>query len=192
MKINMKKILVIFIPVILILLVLGLVLWPQGDRESKPKSAISVSRNNSSWVWENPYTSKKATIPGEWQKAQGGQLKNTLLTLAHVTGKSIVYIIYETSSSPMSLQEYVDVMKTSNNKELGTDDFELRSRQDGQEYYYAGGAKYFGDDLVNTSVRIWSDQPDHFWRTVSMTNSDYKELGFDADKVLDLLIQTTE
>ena len=191
MKINTKKILLFVVPTILIVLVLGLVIYHRADTKGRLQTVAPVPQANAPWVWENPYTSKKVTIPGEWHKAQGGQLQDTLLTLAHETGKSIVYIIYETSNGSMSLQEYADVMKASNQKELGVGDFEARTDQDGQEYYYAGGAKYYGDNLVNTSVRIWSDQPDHFWRSVSMTNSDYRELGFDAEKVLDLLIQTT-
>ena len=188
----MKKLLFILVPAILIFTISGLFLLSRDNQQIKHGTGISVTRNNASWAWENPYTNKKVTIPGDWQKAQGGQLQDTLLTLAHTTGKSIVYIIYETSTDSMSLLDYVDVMKTSNQTELGVGDFEVRSDQNGQEYYYAGGAKYFGEDLVNTSVRIWSDQPDHFWRTVSMTNSDYKELGFDAEKVQELLIQTTQ
>lgn len=188
----MKKILLIVVPAILAALVLGLVLHHRADRKNKVSTAAGVSQASSPWDWENPYTNRTATIPGDWQKAQGEQAQHTLLTLAHETGKSVVYIIYETSDNPMSLQEYVDVMKKSNQKELGVGDFEKRSDQDGKDYYYAGGAKYFGDDLVNTSVRIWSDRPDHFWRTVSMTNNDYRELGFDADKVLELLVQTTQ
>ena len=188
----MKKILLIAVPAILAALVLGLVMVNRSARSNRAPAGEAVSRSSVPWDWENPYTERKATIPGEWQQAQGDQAQDTLLTLTHESGKSVVYIIYETSDEQMSLQEYVDVMKQSNQKELGIGDFETRTDQDGQEYYYAGGAKYFGDSLVNTSVRIWSDQPDHFWRSVSMTNADYRELGFDAEKVLELLIHTTE
>jgi len=186
----MKKALYLLPPVIAAILAL---VWLQRTENQVVKESASPEPENiSSWVWENPYTGRVVTIPAEWHKAEGKQIQDTLLALTHETGKSVVYIIYEESSETMSLQEYVDVMDKANQTELGTGDFEVRFDKDGLEYFYAGGAKYFGDSLVNTSVRIWSDHPDHFWRAVSMTNSDYRELGFDAEQVLDLLSQSTK
>lgn len=186
----MKKTLYILPPLIIILLVLAWLLLP-ADRATNQAGSPKPEKDIS-WQWENPYTGRKVTIPGQWREARGEQLKDTLLALTHETGKSIVYIIYETSADSMSLQEYVNVMKDSNRTELGTEDFQARSDEDGQEFYLAKGGKYFGDSLVNTGVRIWSDRPDHFWRLVSMTDSDYRELGFDAEHVLELLIQSTK
>lgn len=188
----MKKILLIVVPAVLAVLVVGLINYYRADRKEREPTEASTSRVSAPWEWENPYTGRKVTIPGQWRKAKGEQVKDTLLALTNETGESVVYIIYETSAETMSLEEYVDVMKTANQKELGTGEFEVRSDKDGQEYYHAGGAKYFGDNLVNTSVRIWSDRPNHFWRSVSMTNSDYRELGFDAQQLVDLLVQSTK
>ena len=186
----MKKAFYLLTPIIVIF---SMLVWLHLSADKAAKVTESpASKNASSWEWENPYTGRTVTIPGQWRKAQGEQVKDTLLTLSHETGKSVVYIIYETSAVPMSMQEYVNAMKNANTTELGTDDFETRTDKDGQEYYFAAGAKYFGDNLINTSVRIWSDRTDHFWRTVTMTNSDYRELGFDAQQVLDLLIQSTK
>ena len=183
----MKKSLYIAVPAVL----LALVMLHLANRKSQEQVVVSSSSDKPGWVWENPYTFNKVTIPGQWRKTQAKQVKDTLLALAHESGKSVVYIIYETSKNALSLKEYVDLMKTANHQELGTSDFEKRSDKDGQEYYYAGGAKYFGDNLVNTSVRIWSDKADHFWRMVSMTNGDYEELDYDAKQVEDLLYQSS-
>lgn len=186
----MKKVIYILPPLVIVILVL---VWLQRPHNGELNQTTSPEpANTSPWVWENPYTGRKVTIPAEWRKAEGKQIQDTLLALTHATGKSVVYIIYEESADQMSLQEFVDVMNKANQMELGTGDFESRTDEDGQDYYYSGGAKYLGDNLVNTSVRIWSDQPDHFWRTVSMTNSEYRELGFDAEQVLNLLIQSTK
>lgn len=185
----MKKFLYIVVPATL--LALALFMWHLAGRKAHEQVVVSSSSNKPSWVWENPYTFKKVPIPGQWQKTQARQVKDTLLALAHESGKSLVYIIYETSEKPMSLKEYVKLMKKANTQELGTGDFKKRSDQDGRKFYYAGGAKYFGDNLVNTSVRIWSDKANHFWRMVSMTNGDYEELDYDARRVEGLLYQST-
>lgn len=186
-KTLIKKALYIVVPAAL----LALFMLHLANRNSQKQVEVSSSSDKPGWVWENPYTFKKVTIPGQWQKTQAKQVKDTLLALEHESGKSVVYIVYETSEKPMSLKEYVKVMKKANTRELGTSDFEKRSDKDGREYYYAGGAKYFGDELVNTRVRIWSDKADHFWRMVSMTNGDYEELDYDAKGVEELLYQTT-
>lgn len=186
-----KKALYIFTPAIIIILVL--VLLYQLNKPGTEQQVVSfIERTGSPWIWENPYTYKEVSIPAEWQIAEGEQLEETLLTLTHETGRSLVYIIYEETVDPMSLAEFVEAMKAANQEELGTGEFDAVHDKNGEEVYRSGGARYFGDILVATKVRIWSDEVNHFWRSVSMTNMEYKELEFETDRLLDILADSTQ
>lgn len=153
---------------------------------------VGASDNSSPpWLWENPYTYRKISIPGDWQVARSQELKETTLALSHRTGKSLVYIIYEAAVNPMSLHEYVEAMNAANEKELGTGEFAVNRSESGQDIYQAGGARNFDDNLVVTNVRIWSNDENYFWRSVSITDIEYREIEYDAEKIMDLLYEST-
>ena len=166
----------------------SLIIYSRKNPEVTPSTEYVLS----AWTWTNPYTYTDVTIPPGWQEVTTDQLQETLLALSHQTGRSLVYLIYEETIEPISLDEFVEAMQPANQKELGTEEFKPEIFTDGQEYYYAGGAKYFGDNLVVTKVFIWSDQINHFWRAVSITNMEFKQLEYEADQLINILIESTK
>lgn len=186
----MRKKIYILVPTLLVFVgILSAFIIKGSDQGGS--GAISDETPVSDWNWQNPYTFKDVPIPGEWQIATGDQFEDTLLALSHNTGRSLVYLVYEVTLDPMSLEDYVEAMQASNREELGTEEFKVYRDEHGQEFYVAGGAKYFGDNLVVSKVHIWSNKADHFWRSVTMTNIEYREVEYDADHLAELLIDST-
>lgn len=186
-----KRTLYIFALIVIILLI-PVLLFQLNEPDTDQHDVSFIDKTGSPWIWENPYTYKEVSIPAEWQIAEGEQLQETLLTLTHETGRSLVYIIYEETVDPMSLPEFVEAMKAANQEELGTGEFNVDHDENGEEVYRSGGARYFGDILVATKVRIWSDEVNHFWRSIAMTNMEYKELEFETDRLIDILADSTK
>ena len=158
----------------------------QQLKEITPKQTESNS-DNTNWVWENPVTFKKISIPSAWQKAEGAGTEETLLTLAHQTGKSLINIINEETLEDISLADYVEALQDSNQQELGTSEFETIETIDGVQLYLSEGSRYINEKIVGSRVSIWSYEPNNFWRSMMMTNLEYKELEFESKKLVKML-----
>ena len=187
----MKKKFLLTAGIVILLVLLGLGYY--GLRQNEPVN-VTVSQAGSSspdWRWENPFTFRSISIPSGWQQANNEALESTVLALSHATGRSLVYLTYEEAIEAMTLEEYVDVMRTANNEELGTEEFSAVQDNQGREVFVSSGARYFSDNLVVTNIRIWSDQPNHFWRSVSITDAEYRDLEYRAVELLEQLASST-
>lgn len=163
-----------------------------ADRNNPAPVTVSLPQmSTSAWEWENPYTFRLVSIPADWQRASTDALSVTVLALSHATERSLVYLTYEETIDVMSLEEYVEFMRPANNRELGTEEFSTTLDEQGREVFVSSGAKYFDDKLVLTNIRIWSDQPSHFWRSVSITDAEYRDLEYRALDLLQRLEEST-
>lgn len=185
----MKTIIVfVALAVIAIVVILGFQLTGNDTDKQVVDTTSAVSEP---WIWENPYTFKQALVPAVWKQTENTKLQDTVLTLQHESGKSLVYILYEEPVDYMTLSEFIDVIKPLNQQEFGIDDFQEAKDKAGNNFYHAGSARYLGNSLVGIKVSIWSDGTNSFWEAVQMTDLEYKAIEYDAEEVVKLLIETT-
>lgn len=184
---NRKAVFLVTGFVVLVILVLIINRWILSDDDSLIPSASD--NTDTHWTWTNPVTAGEVAIPSVWQKTEDKVNKEALLTLTHNSGKSLIYMVYETSSENMSLSEYAGGAKNSLQKGLGIDQFELRDEE--YRFYEAEGAELFGEVVAETRVRIWSDKGNRFWQAVVITDQDYRDLEYEAREIVDSLMETT-
>lgn len=141
------------------------------------------------WTWKNPATSGEAAIPPDWEQTENRVYEGALLTLAHSSGKSLVYISREKAPDEMSLYEYVDNVGGSIQDQLGIGQFEAVDNE--YRFYEAEGAELFGKVVAETRVRIWSPERGSFWEAVTITDQDYKDLEYESVDIVELLMETT-
>lgn len=177
---------------ILITLIAG-ALYVYEDNSSKKDmdTVITPDQDEQFWVWENPYTFKSVSLPTDWKVVEGEGVQEALLALQHRTGKSLIYILNEEGIEVITLEEYVESLTTTSQEELGFEQFEVITDEFGNDIYQGSGAKYLGENLVGTYIRIWSSETNHFWRAVAMTNMEYKSLEFSARELIQLLEGST-
>lgn len=147
---------------------------------------------NESWVWENPYSFATITIPAGWQEAGSEQMEEAMLSLQHSSKHSLVYIMNEESLDDLSLEDYLEAIKPLISAELGIDDFETVQNPEAGHYVQATGAKYLGNTLAGTHIRIWSTGGRDFWRSVAITNMEYKSLEYEARELTEKLMDSSE
>ena len=175
----------------IIVLPLSVFVYKSNTNNTDQSITSDSNEEETTWVWENPMTFHQVSIPSVWRITEGEQVQDAVLALEHKSGKSLVYIINEEPNENMSLSDFVEALKLANQKELGTDEFELTNDEYGDEIFQAEGARYLGKSMVATQVRVWSNGPYNFWRTVTMTNSEYKALGFEAQNLVEILAEST-
>ena len=146
---------------------------------------------NEPWSWENPYSFESITILEGWRQTNSEQLQEAMLTLQHSSGRSLVYIMNGESLDNLSLEEYLDVIKPFLSSELGIDQFDTIEDPEMGQYAQASGAKYMGDTLAGTYIRIWMIGEREFWRSVSITNMEYKSLEYEARGLVELLMKSS-
>jgi len=151
---------------------------------------LVLNEKRAHWMWENPQTSRKALIPAEWEQAEKTVYADALLTLAHRSGKSLVYISHTQNSGARSLYEYVEDVTDLMRDQLGIGQFEEVDNK--YRFYEAKGAELFRDIVARTRVRIWRAGKDDFWESVTITDQDYKNLEYDALNITEILIGTTQ
>ena len=185
----MKPLLMAVILVIIAAIVVSIIY--RGDENRDQPLFVSGPSESRSWTWENPYTFKRVLVPSTWKQVTNPNLTDTVLTLQHESSKSLVYILYEEPVEYMTLSEYMDVIKPMNKTEFGIEEFDTAKDKNGLQYYYAESARYLGNNLVGIKVRIWNDGLNSFWETVQMTDIEYKSIEYDANELVEKLIETT-
>ena len=141
------------------------------------------------WVWTNPITLETATIPATWQAAESGSTGGTEVTLQHWTGRSVVYLVHEQTDDELTLPEYVAARDDVIERELGIE--EVESTWGSSRYFQGQGARLLGNEVANTRVRIWRQDPTTFWRAAGISDTEYRELEYDAERIISLLMETT-
>ena len=123
-----------------------------------------------------------------YQFFENEQMQEAMLSVQHSSGRSLVYIMNEESLENLSLEEYLDAVKPQISSELGIDDFDIIEDLEIGQYAEANGAKYMGNTLAGTYIRLWLGDDREFWRTASITNMEYKSLEYEARELVEMLM----
>ena len=173
---------------LIVLAVTAVIAYRWYTAGNSPEGA-TFDRTRPAWTWQNPVTLEQITIPPEWTRAKGQNVQGSVLTLTHWTGKCLLYLVHEQSADDVTLAEFVAARKKEIMDELGIDKVESVTGKNG--YYQGVGAKLLGGVVADTQVRIWRGKPGNFWRAATITDSDYKNLEYEARNIFDLLMTTT-
>lgn len=187
---NLRNPKILLVAAGLLTLAVGLMIYAWFSTGPKPQAAAGFDSSKPPWTWENPDTREKTTLPPQWQKAGSHAVQGAVLTLQHWTGKCLIYLVHERSANDASLKEFVSDNKADLNKELGIEN--IGPAGGGKNYYSGEGAKLLGGAVATTRVRIWRSGPYNFWRASVVVDRDYKHLAFEAEKVIDSLMKTTQ
>lgn len=172
----------------LLIIAAVLIARSRHNADSTPETAAALDSDRPSWSWLNPVTGNGTTLPPQWQEGGEQSVAGAVLTLRHWTGGAIIYLVHDETRLDVSLQEYAQARQESVQRELGIDRLGC---PDSGGACLGEGAKLLGKTVAGTQVRIWRSEPRSFWRAAAIINPEYKNLKYDAAKIVDRLRETT-
>ncbi len=179
---------VIFIPLYIGLSILGTMDFSQYSDEINLNG--DQTSEYSEWKWINPITNETVYIDSSWSEQEKSvDSPETLLTLMHESGNSIIYLIHENFDYDVQLTAYVNAVKEMKKNTLGLVDFSIGP----DNHYYSSYGKFEHEgSIFDSYIRIWNENEKSFWHIVVITDpksGDWKE---ETTNLIASLIKSTE
>jgi len=153
-------------------------------------NTVSSSHDTSSWIWENPITYEKVSIPPAWSKAEESEAERKLI-IAHNSDNSMIILIHEEIEG-VNINDYVAAIKQVKADDLGLIDFNIRNSTYGDLEYESFGRTIVENESYGTYVRIGVSSKKNFWHVVLFTNINSTDLNIEAMQLAQVIFNTTK